>query len=347
MKKKEYYHLIRYRRVEKTDPDTIVALLQALNDQGFTYRTMTEDEYEENEVIVSSRKLQQIFFFFSEGLELCRRFCAGHLLIIDATFNTNRHRLPILVAVGITNEGRTFLVAYSYCPSESATSFSFFECLQQEVFPDYNGIPAPAVILADQAAGLIKAVNEDDALPLNSRLLFCSWHAAQAIIAKLRKGKYTSDELDGYKDTWGNGIPGLKDLTWWYIESPTLAELELNRQNLLDRLDPDEQAYIKDCWVKKEDRVIRAYTSRSKNLSCFATQRVESYHRIIQSVTNGQMTLENSVKSIAERTTDFYRVLAEDEDRARLAQRTDIDNDAFRALIGRVSLRAIDLIKPE
>jgi hypothetical protein len=347
MKKKEYYNLIRYRKIEKTNPDTIVALLQALDDQGFTYRTLTSDEYEEDGFTVSTRKLQQIFFFFSEGLELCRRFCAGHLLLIDATFNTNRQRLPILVAVGITNEGKSFPVAYSYCPSESAASFSFFfECLQQEVFPTYNGIPAPAVILADQAAGLIKAVDKDDTLPY-SQLQFCSWHATQAIIAKLRKGKYTSDELDGYKDIWGNAIAGLKDLIWWYIESPTLGKLELNRQHLLDRLDPADQAYINDYWVKKEDRVVRAYTRHSKNLGCFATQRVESYHRIIQSVTNSQMPLENAVKSIAERTADFYRVLAEDEDRARVAQRTDIDRDVFRALIGRVSLRAIDLIKPE
>ena len=124
---------------------------------------LTNDEYEEDGITVSTRKLQQIFFSFSEGLELCRRFCAGYLLVVDATFNTNRQRLPILVAVGITNEGRTFPVAYRYCPSESTTSFSFLECLQHEVFPQYDGIPVPAVILADQAAGLIKAVDKEDA----------------------------------------------------------------------------------------------------------------------------------------------------------------------------------------
>lgn len=248
--------------------------------------------------------------------------------------------------MGITNEGRTFPVAYSYCPSESAVSFSFFfESLQQEVFPSYDNIPAPAVILADQAAGLIKAELEG-ALP-NSQLLFCSWHATQAIIAKLRKSKYTSDELDGYKDNYDRRIPGLVDLVWNYIESPTLADLELNRQALLDRLDPAERSYINDFWLKKEGRVIHAYTRRSKTLGSFSSQRVESYHRIIHSVTNGQMPLESAVRSIAERTVDFYRVLAEDEDRARTAQRTDIDKDAFRALIGRVSLQAIDLIKPE
>jgi hypothetical protein len=45
--------------------------------------------------------------------------------VIDGTFNTNKERLPLLIAVGVLNSGKTFLVAFSYCPSESEESFKF------------------------------------------------------------------------------------------------------------------------------------------------------------------------------------------------------------------------------
>jgi hypothetical protein len=48
------------------------------------------------------------------------------MLVIDGTFNTNSLRLPLLIAVGVTNSGKTFPVAFSYYPSESKDSYSFF-----------------------------------------------------------------------------------------------------------------------------------------------------------------------------------------------------------------------------
>jgi len=43
------------------------------------------------------------------------------VLVVDGTFNTNSLRLPLLI-----DSGKTFPVAFSYCPSESKESFDFF-----------------------------------------------------------------------------------------------------------------------------------------------------------------------------------------------------------------------------
>lgn len=235
LKPKEYYNLLRGMPADYTKDGTATALLQVLTDHGATYRTLQRQEWEEGkENQITSKKLLQIFFYFAEGLEFIRRFCSSHLLIVDATFNTNSHRLPLLVAVGVTNEGRSFPAAYSYCPGETWESFCFFfECLRKEVFTD--GFPEPAVVLTDQAAGLISAVDFHDALP-NSQLQFCNWHAVQAMITKLRKERYTSIEIDGYINDSKERVFGLKDLCWAYVHSQTLADLETNREALLDRL---------------------------------------------------------------------------------------------------------------
>jgi len=61
-------------------------------------------------------------------------------------------RLPLLIAVGITNSGKTFPVAFSYCPSESKESYDFFfQSLKEEAFA--GDIQSLKVVVGDQAGG--------------------------------------------------------------------------------------------------------------------------------------------------------------------------------------------------
>lgn len=109
LSQKTYYNLVRYQKPDKNKSDTIDGLLIALKDEGFHFRLRTEDGYEgsgANERLVS-RKLIQIFFYSPTAVQLAQLWTAGHAISVDATFNTNSHRLPLLVAVGITNEDKT------------------------------------------------------------------------------------------------------------------------------------------------------------------------------------------------------------------------------------------------
>ena len=76
LSQKTYYNLIRYRHPDNNDADTITGLLTALKDNGFRFRTRTEDEYQgngEDERLIN-RKLIQIFFYHSEAVQLLQRF---------------------------------------------------------------------------------------------------------------------------------------------------------------------------------------------------------------------------------------------------------------------------------
>jgi hypothetical protein len=86
----------------------------------------------EGEVAVA-RKLVQIWFAHPTQLVMARRFVIGFALIIDGTFNTNKLRLPLLVAVGTNHVGTTFPVFFSFCPSENRASFDFcWESFKEE-----------------------------------------------------------------------------------------------------------------------------------------------------------------------------------------------------------------------
>ena len=82
-----------------------------------------EEDEEDNPI---SRKLRQIWFAHREQLKAAQRFVSDWSLVIDGTFNTNMDRLPLLIAVGVLNSGHTFPIAFSYVPSESDESLSFF-----------------------------------------------------------------------------------------------------------------------------------------------------------------------------------------------------------------------------
>ena len=70
----------------------------------------------------------------------------------------------------------TFPLAFSYCLGESAESYAFlFKTLNEEVF--YNGVEPLGVVMGDQVAGLISAINKHKSMP-KLTLQFCNWYAA-------------------------------------------------------------------------------------------------------------------------------------------------------------------------
>ena len=158
-----------------------MALLKALDDAGFTFETFEEVVYEGDTAI--SRKLVQIVFWLSDGVDLIRRFCSGHLIEADATFRTNDKRMPLITSVGLTNENEQFAMAFSYCSGETAVSYSnFFSVLNSEIFTD--GIPPLKVALTDDSTGMRSAV-ANGALPTGTIYQLCNWHAGSAMVTRI------------------------------------------------------------------------------------------------------------------------------------------------------------------
>ena len=227
-----YYNTVRHNRPSPEDSQTIQGLLVALADAGFRWRCRVEVEEDPAQNIIS-QKLIQIFFIHPKQIALAQRFVAGFVLIIDGTFNTNNLRLPLLIAVGITNSGKTFPVAFSYCPSESKDSYDFFfQSLKGEAF--LGDIQLMKVIMADQAGGLIAACDYPNPKLLPGvQLQHCNWHAVEAMKAKYRKSGYSSGEVEE-----------LAGLSWAYVDSETEDQLTVNRTALVSTLKAPEKAYI-------------------------------------------------------------------------------------------------------
>ena len=210
-------------------------------------------------------------------IDFARRFVSEFAYQLDATFNTNRERLPLEVLVGIDNTNHTFPFGLIFEISEATDIFRFInDTLTELIF--YN-VYGPRVQIGDFAAGLTKATvefneveaaaaEEEDREPQLCKLQKCSWHAEEAILAHLVKSKRYSHEK----------CKELKSYLWEWVLAPTFELLDVNRGKLLAQLLAVDVKYFEDTYLDREDEFCKAYTAKYPNLGCGSTQRNEGFH---------------------------------------------------------------------
>jgi predicted nucleic acid-binding protein len=93
--------------------------------------------------------------------------------------------------------------------------------------------------------------------------------------------------------------------------------------------------------------VISYYSKFLNNLSCNATQRSESYHSFIKAIINEQLSFDDAVVVISNKTYAIYKLLSINEDRALIDADLILNTQAFKFLINTVSIKAIRLIEEE
>jgi len=121
-----------------------------------------------------------------------------------------------------------------------------------------------------------------------AKLQLCKWHAVEAIKKRLYKAGLYSDprrlELVDFINKW--------------VKAPTLTALDEARAKLLFKLSYPDRQYILDFYQPKEFQFCRAYTRKLANLEVHSTQRNESYHVIIKTHLNSQLSITQAVESL-------------------------------------------------
>ena len=245
----------------------------------------------------TQRVTQAILFCSKEQIYLARRFVSEFVYLMDATFNTSSHGLPLEILCGVDNTDKTFPFSYVYEVSESAEIFGWInDQLTELIFYDRQG---PKIQLGDWAGGLTKAANEFNVAeevaaeeegrePQICWPQRCTWHAEQAILAKLAKaGKYSKDKRNE-----------IKGYIWDWIKETTVTGMEERRERLVEEVGESEKTYLRTHYQPKESQFCKAYTLKYANLDCFATSRCEGHHPRIHDVTGCKMPIEESVKHL-------------------------------------------------
>ena len=75
-------------------------------------------------------------------------------------------------------------------------------------------------------------------------------------------------------------------LIWAWILSDTEQIADTNREKLLEKLRPKDKEYVLERYERQKHQFIKAYIRKYANLGCSSTQRGESIHPRVKSVTN-------------------------------------------------------------
>ena len=353
----EYYNLMR--KAKKTPEEKMQATLDTLEEEGFHLRVHKKWIYADN--VRQHQVLEHFLFCSPEQIYMARRFVSSFCLQTDATFNTNELNMPLSVLIGTTNLGRSFPVAYCFISSESAEAFTFmWACLKELFF--YDDCPGPAVILGDFSLGLGAAMKQVaknntsiafqemqvawelqhqlDAEGTLVALQLCSWHAAEAIKARLTR--------EGYPVAIKNKLflpePMGGRLVWKWIHSSTKEALEVNREKLLDELRVKDQNYIREYYQRQEHQFVSCFIRLLPNLGSESTQRGEQSHNDIKAQTSRHTPIELATKKIRNVIKEKYHRHEDETNKQRrtLPRLVELDRQAFVSVQHQITHDALE-----
>ncbi|XP_038715069.1 protein FAR1-RELATED SEQUENCE 5-like [Tripterygium wilfordii] len=132
----------KHNTVERSGQSHVQVVLSFLNNHEYFF------DYQANH---TTNELEDLFFAHPGSLDRLRAFL--HVLLMDATYQTNRYGLPLLKIFSVTSTSQTFYIAFVYLHSEKEASYTWaLECLRSAM----HGCTSPRVIVMNRELGLMK-----------------------------------------------------------------------------------------------------------------------------------------------------------------------------------------------
>jgi len=214
---------------------SILAFVQQLKDKGFWSRIEQDNE----------SRITAVIFAHPSSLAYLQLY--PHLLLIDCTYKTNKHELPLFDLVGVDASQRTFCVAFAFLSGETEEDFTWALNNLKELYFELN-IQLPSIILTDQCRACINSI--DNLFPLAIGLL-CLWHANKAVLAHCKPSiiqKNGAEAWDWFFKQWHT-----------LIRSPT-KDIYYQRLRDLEQTEYiDEVTYLKSTWLVYKERLVKAW----------------------------------------------------------------------------------------
>lgn len=124
----------------------------------------------------SDNRVIHLWFAPSASATLSRRYC--DVLLMDCTYKTNKHSMPLLHVVGVSGTNDTFTVACFFLPDETVASYTWAIGALKRCIPH-----APGVVVVDNEKALIHAL---EATWTTCRVHLCVWHISRNIVSNCK-----------------------------------------------------------------------------------------------------------------------------------------------------------------
>ncbi|KAL7596923.1 hypothetical protein Lser_V15G30595 [Lactuca serriola] len=266
----------KLRRREREGKTQMQGVMEFLDQNGYVYYSRAN---------VLTNKLEDLFFAHPRSLEIWRAF--PHVLLMDATYKTNKYGMPLLEIVGVTPTNMTFSIAFVYMHEEKQSNYVWaLDCLKSVM----EGCMLPRVIVTDREMALMNAYT---IIFPDAKGLLCRWHINNNIMKKCKSC------WDVLYTSWTRLVNSETKEAY----NKNLAQVEKTTNNY-----PDAFSYLNKTWLTPhKEKFVSAWTDKFLNFGNHTTNRAESQHaKLKRYVETSRSDIAKSLKRIADVVESQY-----------------------------------------
>ena len=224
----------------------------------------------------TDNRLECLFFAHKNQVELLH--ANPDVLLMDCTYRTNKHRLPLLHIVGRTNLGTFFSAGFCFLRTE--TELDYYWAVS--TFLQKTKAPMPSIFLSDQEDALKSAMQR--LLPEVPQLL-CVWHINKNVQTKAQHvwrnaDAQTPEEKEKMKQKrtdflarWDQVVSAKTELAFYEMWQKLLHDYSSQRELC---------NYLKEYQYPNRFQWAAAWTSRHQHYGTITTSAAEGKHKVLK-----------------------------------------------------------------
>ena len=135
----------------------------------------------------------ELLFFCRKSSQLILEL-NWEVLILDATYKTNRYKIPLLVITRVTALNTSFYVGFAFMKAEYTEDYVWVMEQLRDLY-DELGIPWPDVLLTDYQGALINACG---IIFPEAEHMLCIWHIENNVTTNCRNHFDEQEEWDNF-----------------------------------------------------------------------------------------------------------------------------------------------------
>ncbi len=229
------------------------ALLQWLHQTDEWYVKFLKD---------AKNRVTHLFFSRKSCQEMLKE--NWEVVIMDATYRTNRYKLPLLIITGVNALGGSFYMAFCFIAAEYFEDYLWALQQYRDMCVGLD-IPDPLLNITDCELALIKAHYE--VFP-NSEHMLCGWHINRNVVANCKPSFYTKEDWVEFYAHWFRVMDAV---------TVTIFEAEWKSlQEVYNRVDPNICAYLASVWIIYKTKFVLCYTNKTLHFFNTVTSKAES-----------------------------------------------------------------------
>lgn len=240
------------RRDLREGQSSIQALVDQLHEEGFHYKVRLDPE----------NRLTAIFFAHPDSIAFLQ--CNPDVLLLDCTYKTNKHGMPLLDMVGVDACDRSFCIAFAFLSGETEEDYSWaLQCLRSLYQRDL-----PSIVLTDRC---LAAMNAAATRFPSSKGLLCTWHVNKAVLQHCRPAFLTEGSQGEMR--WSEFY------TSWHaiVASPTeviFQERLADFEHKYAEKYTEAVGYVRTTWLDPfKEKIVRAWVDKHLHFGNVATSR--------------------------------------------------------------------------